>query len=483
MYTDARVVHPYKPNDNVTLQELNEELFVLHIPALVFVVFSITIGCIGNSFVLLVYKKKFRRSNHRYFILFLAAVDLVACVIGMPFLVASLRLPYLMFSTVLCKVMRYNHYLVNNSSGLLLLVISIERYRKICHPLKKQLNTRQILFLCYGTIFISAIIAIPAPIFYEASDIDTKIGNLTGKQCYVEKSVKSSILFEMFQGLLLIESIVCMVVILILYFLIALKLWTSDRFVNSMKSTKFNSALKNLNEASFSTDNHLHDDDTSDSCNANKINHSRAHGPEVALLKHKHRFQELRQHENESRAKSASCNALNNADEGLAISTTGIHKSKPDVSSESGANDSSNNLKRPYSELALNKEKNLAIFSSLRSLAKRTVKTTTSTSSNNSNVKNARGSRTTVRVTVMLFVVSIVFIFAFIPHLVLMIVTVEFDGFLESLDAPAIMAYQIFLRIFIINNIANPIIYVIFDAKFREACKTLIVCASCRKTA
>ncbi|WAR15869.1 CCKAR-like protein [Mya arenaria] len=158
---------------NLTLEELNDELFQYHIPAIVFVIISMVVGVFGNTLVILIYKTKFRRSNHRYFILFLAVTDFVACVTGMPFLVASLRLPYLMTSSVTCKTLRYFHYFVNNCSGLLLVVIAIERFRKIVRPFKRQLTTRQTLYLCYGTMFISAIMAVPAPIYFDATDIDT----------------------------------------------------------------------------------------------------------------------------------------------------------------------------------------------------------------------------------------------------------------------------------------------------------------------
>lgn len=476
MYTDARVVHPHKPNDTVTLYELNEELFRLHIPAIIVIICAIVVGSLGNLLVLLVYKKKFRRSNHRYFILTLAALDLLACTTGMPFLVASLRLPYLMYSSVLCKSMRYSHYLVNNSSGLLLLVISIERFRKICHPLKKQLSTKHILYLCYGTMLISAIIAIPAPIFYTASDIDTKIGNLTGKQCYVERTVKESTLFEIFQALLLMESIICIVVIIILYVLIARRLWTSDQFINAMRSANFKYSAKH--DPSVSTDMRPYDEDTSDS-SAHKTSRSQSKEAEVSLLRTVQCLRQSGQSENGLLTKSVSCHAVNNGFE-KPVTSSAIDISQRRCSRDlpkKASTDDKPIVKRAVSEMALSKFKHATHFHSHKTLDKLTSK-----SSAGSSIGKPRNSRNTIRVTFMLFAVSIIFVLAFVPHLVLMIITVQFEGFLESLNETEVIFYQVFLRIFIINNIANPIIYFIFDAKFRHACKALIMCESCRSS-
>ncbi|WAR15853.1 GASR-like protein [Mya arenaria] len=226
---------------NLTLEELNDELFQYHIPAIVFVIISMVVGVFGNTLVILIYKTKFRRSNHRYFILFLAVTDFVACVTGMPFLVASLRLPYLMTSSVTCKTLRYFHYFVNNCSGLLLVVIAIERFRKIVRPFKRQLTTRQTLYLCYGTMFISAIMAVPAPIYFDATDIDTGVQNITGKQCYVSPSSKKG--FEMFNFILMLEAFASMVIFAVLYSLIVRKLCTSDQFVQAMKSMRSVSSM------------------------------------------------------------------------------------------------------------------------------------------------------------------------------------------------------------------------------------------------
>ncbi|XP_053383516.1 orexin/Hypocretin receptor type 1-like [Mercenaria mercenaria] len=369
MYSRVKGVY----NNNVTLEELNEDLFRLHIPALIFVALCFVTGFVGNLLVLLVYKKKFRRSNHRYFILFLAALDFLACTAGMPFIIASLRLPFLMTSSALCKSMRYLLYVVNNSSGLLLVVISVERYWKICHPFKTQPTTRHTLYLCSGTVFVSAIIAIPAALLYGASTIETGVGDKTGYQCYVDDTSEHKQLFKIYQSVLMIETILSTVIFVILYVFIMRTLWTSNQFIQAMRSMQMSSTRKS---------------DT-------RLNR----------VKQTNKFPTL----------------------------------------------------TPAERLAMRK-----LLESKQQPAETQTQPT------------PQLMKRTARVTLMLFTVSMVFVIAFVPHLALMIVTAEKEDSLDTLNEIEIMVYQIFLRSFILNNVANPIIYLFCDSKFRKLCKDFI---------
>ncbi|KAH3844848.1 hypothetical protein DPMN_087114 [Dreissena polymorpha] len=213
------------------------------------------VGIIGNGLVIIVYKTRFRRSNHRYFILFVAVADFLACAIGMPFLIASLRLPYLMSSSAACKIVRCFHYFVNNSSGLLLVVIAIERFRKIVHPFKKQLSVRQTLFLCYAVFFISIAMAVPAPIVYKAVVVETGVANITGLQCYVDDRYHNW--FEIYQAILMVEALLSIAIIAVLYSFIVRKLCTNDQFMQAIKS--MNSASSGSNRSGNSRDDYSQD--------------------------------------------------------------------------------------------------------------------------------------------------------------------------------------------------------------------------------
>lgn len=494
MYPSGNAIYDPSFNGTVTLEDLNERLFQLHIPAMVFVAVCMVIGIFGNLLVLVVYKKKFRRSNHRYFILFLAALDFTACSTGMPFLIASLRLPYLMPYAKLCKSMRYIHYLVNNASGLLLLVISVERFRKICHPFKSQITHRQILYLCYGTVFFSAVIAIPAAIFYGSSEIQTGINNLTGHQCYVDDAQKESILFELFQGLLLLETLLCIIIFIILYIFIVRKLWSSDQFLNAMRSMQMTST-KRSHDSSESTDmDQGQIEDSSETrffkssddsvvkplvTNGNTADFKTGVTPEHSQSVDNTNQSDLTVSDGNSQdSTQQTCITREKGSAEEQTNSKSLWRKSRELFRRKEHSNVKPSLNRSISDTRLNKAAQDPKFRSL-SPTERLIVGNMIKSAMPTRTKKPKTSRTTARVTMMLFTVSVVFTFSFIPHLVLMIITVQDKTFLGNLTPSELIAYQVFLRSFVVNNVVNPIIYMFCDTKFRQLCKNYF-CRTCK---
>lgn len=89
----------------------------------------------------------------------------------------------------------------------------------------------------------------------------------------------------------------------------------------------------------------------------------------------------------------------------------------------------------------------------------------------------------TKEITKMLFIVTIVFILSFLPHLILMILNATSPGVLTNLSPVGVIFYNIFLRTFVINNMANPIVYYVCLTSFRtlSAEKLRSLCCLCCK--
>lgn len=79
----------------------------------------------------------------------------------------------------------------------------------------------------------------------------------------------------------------------------------------------------------------------------------------------------------------------------------------------------------------------------------------------------------TKRLTCMLFLVTSVFEISFIPYLVIVSIRSRHPGHYESLSVPSKMAYQFFLRFYLINCAVNPIIYCFYNQNFRHGVKRL----------
>ncbi|XP_052249803.1 uncharacterized protein LOC127857448 [Dreissena polymorpha] len=79
----------------------------------------------------------------------------------------------------------------------------------------------------------------------------------------------------------------------------------------------------------------------------------------------------------------------------------------------------------------------------------------------------------TKQVTLMLLIITGVFVVSFIPHLVPMVTISIKPDFLKVVSSAGVAVYNIFLRSFVINNMADPIIYGFCDKKFRGECASV----------
>ncbi|XP_045181336.1 cholecystokinin receptor type A-like [Mercenaria mercenaria] len=79
----------------------------------------------------------------------------------------------------------------------------------------------------------------------------------------------------------------------------------------------------------------------------------------------------------------------------------------------------------------------------------------------------------TKRLTCMLFLVTSVFEISFIPYLVVVCIRNQHPDLYGSLSFPNKMAYQFFLRFYMINCAMNPVIYCFYNQNFRHGVKRL----------
>ncbi|XP_041361652.1 orexin receptor type 2-like [Gigantopelta aegis] len=79
------------------------------------------------------------------------------------------------------------------------------------------------------------------------------------------------------------------------------------------------------------------------------------------------------------------------------------------------------------------------------------------------------------RTTFMLFLITLVFVLSFLPHLGLMAARGIHKVMFDSLSPGATAAYNFFLRSYFINSASNPIIYGFCNLRFRMECKALFV--------
>ncbi|XP_041370779.1 orexin receptor type 2-like [Gigantopelta aegis] len=86
----------------------------------------------------------------------------------------------------------------------------------------------------------------------------------------------------------------------------------------------------------------------------------------------------------------------------------------------------------------------------------------------------ARELKTSNRSTVVAFLVTIVFVVSYLPHLSLIIARTVIKDFDLGLGGASLCAYNIFLRSFFVNSVANPIIYGFMNIEFRQECLQVV---------
>lgn len=75
--------------------------------------------------------------------------------------------------------------------------------------------------------------------------------------------------------------------------------------------------------------------------------------------------------------------------------------------------------------------------------------------------------------TLKLIIISVIFVAAFVPHLVVITCKFAITNFLEDMTDAGYAVYNIFLRFFFLNSAANAIVYSICDVRFRMEIKKL----------
>ncbi|WAR15087.1 CCKAR-like protein [Mya arenaria] len=107
-------------------------------------------GTIGNSLVLYIYSHKKEKSTAAIFIMSLAGTDLFTCVFVMPFTEAVVYLNYMVRYDVACKI--YMFFITCNVpfAAFIMVAIAIDRFFCICHPFLHVLNIfrAKVIVLC-----------------------------------------------------------------------------------------------------------------------------------------------------------------------------------------------------------------------------------------------------------------------------------------------------------------------------------------------
>ena len=218
----ACVIMPSSANLNATLQELNDRKAALLIPTIVYVGCLMIIGFLGNIMVCAYFGCKARRTSTSLFISLLAIFDLLACVVSMPGEILDIRYYFDYENVFFCKVSKFVNHLTAAGSSFTLMIIAVDRHRRICSPLRRQIQIKQAIIACSGTIASALFFAWPSLVFYQPTAVDIPLPGdsnvtITGKDCTSTKDQQYRIFIWVFNGIYLLIFLFLSSSVIVLY--------------------------------------------------------------------------------------------------------------------------------------------------------------------------------------------------------------------------------------------------------------------------
>ena len=173
------------------LERMNEIKYVINLPCIVSYLLALVFGTLGNTVVIFVCVRKLPRSSANTLIKWMASFDLVNCLL-LSYEIYDKR--YSMYSgriVVVCKIVRFLETFLTVGSCMILLGLALERYLKICKPVKSLRFKTERYILPFAIIF-GLCTSWPNIIFYGSEKVKMTGFSAAGNDCtYVQSLVKS----------------------------------------------------------------------------------------------------------------------------------------------------------------------------------------------------------------------------------------------------------------------------------------------------
>ena len=405
-------------NKTETLEHLNARYADALLPLTVAFGFFTLFGCLGNILILFVFtfSRDYRRNNFKVFVLTLAVIDLVICVTLIPAEMVKQRHYFAFGDVISCKVKCFFNVFGACSSCLALLVISIDRFRKVVQPFKKQMTpTIAVRALAVVAFVFPVLLSIPGTIMcgIKTANMTNMYGtNTTIHLCETEQKYMKSIWRVIYKWVFIILMFGISVTYLVLYTFVMREAAKQIRAIAQQRKGSFCDAT--FSSGIYDPNQIIHNTVDRDDPSSRQTRVSFT-SPEHDLLGEERETQ--RDGSNSNRTKY--------------IPTNG-------------------SLRK--CEL---KHKKISKQMSFRS-----IKSTTP-------MLQRHGFPTK---TIIWFILTIVFIITYMTHIFLALKV----GQIVDMSQSEFASFSFFFRIYFVNHMINPLVYAVFVKRFRQSCKNLV---------
>ncbi|XP_071097364.1 neuropeptide S receptor-like [Haliotis cracherodii] len=164
---------------NLTLQQYNDTYNRRYLSATVYVSVMMVVGFVGNSVVFYVYLKKFKPSTTRCFILVVALLDFLNALMCCPVQIFQMTNFVTFGRSGACRFMITCVTYFSTASGQVLILVAVDRYKKVCRPFRKQMTQYTAKLACGILCVVLLVLMIPAPLIYGPKTVTRYNVNIT----------------------------------------------------------------------------------------------------------------------------------------------------------------------------------------------------------------------------------------------------------------------------------------------------------------
>ena len=237
---------------------LSQEFADSVLPVTIIIGILAVLGLVGNTSVIYVYKWKYSKCNFRTFVLCLAMVDFTSCLFVFPTEMAGHRIwfSYPKSAAWFCKLKTSIYATAVFVSSYILLLISIDRFRKVCRPLGWQISQKVAFRLCLFIFGLCMILIIPCPILFgiQTSNITYEEQYVVITSCGKDDNYKHSVWITIYVAIFYYVTVISfMVTTMVLYGMILRKLFCGN-FLKEIDHTEELKRRSRLQMAEFSDD-------------------------------------------------------------------------------------------------------------------------------------------------------------------------------------------------------------------------------------
>ncbi|KAH3817635.1 5-hydroxytryptamine receptor 1F-like [Dreissena polymorpha] len=251
------------PDHDVFIQEWNDKMARLMVPATVYFSIIMVLGVVGNPMVCYYYGAKKKMTTNSFLIVILALYDVIVCAIFIPSEIADIEFFYKFENEFACKVLRFMNYFAQIGSIFTLAVIAIDRFKKICRLTKPQMGIRTAKFVSLGSIGIAILLSWPALAIYGSIQVpipNTHGLDLMGTDCTSTTAVAYQKYVLVFHGIHFVLFVGFLVVLIVLYSIIGHTIFSHKKRLMMYKPRTKRAPLSTEVETSLTDCSHTADD-------------------------------------------------------------------------------------------------------------------------------------------------------------------------------------------------------------------------------